>query len=379
MGKRKEYMSVEINQSLGVTESMPRSGVSLRGDNRGYLQSDFGVQNELSIIRHADSLGARVVGEQRRGVTRAMWRFLISERLLPAIAQDHTLRESVEAVFPTSLLSANGDRVMVYMGARNHPSRVNSTPREEMIRQIEEDQRFRQERPVNLAERINILRRKGYQFISQIPEHLYDALHELWEPTFRWEREGVISRARQLHDETFDPSRIHRPWEKSVWFSGLLNPKGDLVAVATAERGDMRTGNGLFPVSLIELSEWSSKEEGKGHMAAVNTHLIAQGVRDLRRLNPRPTFFAEANNKSRAHRAGLASGMEIAPRLMQGLRVPQLLEQHVTVGDGHSPVGLRSFSPMFVSDETIENQFHDAALGEMLGFCPTRSTNGGDI
>lgn len=373
------YMSVENNTSVGEVASMARAGVSLRGDNRGYLQSDFGVQNDLSIIQHADNLGAQVVGEQRRGVTRAMWRFLISEQLLPAIARDHRLRESVETVFPTSLRSPNGDRVMIYMGARNHPSRVSSTPREEMIRQVEEDQRYRQARPVtNLAERISKLRQEGYQFISQIPEHLYDAVHQLWGPTFGWERAGVISRARQLHHEA-DPSSIHRSSEKSVWFSGLINPKGDLVAVATAERGDMRVGNGLPPVSLIELSEWSSKEEGKGHMAAVNTHLIAQGVQDLQRLDPQPTFLAEANHESRAHRAGLASGMEIAPRLMQGIRVPQLLQQHVTVGDGHMPVGLRSFSPMFVSDETITNQFHDAALEEMLGFRPTRSRNRGGI
>lgn len=371
MWDERRYMSVEIYETNGVNESMARSGVSLRGDNRGYLQSDFGVQDNLSVIQHADSIAQRVIAQQRRGITRAVGRFLVSEGLLPAIARDERLRGIIETVFPTSLrLPQSGERVMVLMGARNHPSRASRIPVSEMVQVVQADQEFRRERPINLAGRITHLQRQGYRFISQIPDALIPSIHRLWESTFGWEIQGVASRAKDLQRQ------LHRPQhERTVWFSGLVNPQGDLVAVATAERADMRVGNGLPAVPLVETSEWSSKEHGRGYMAATNTHMLAQILEHLAKAHLSPTIFGETNFTSRAHRVGLASGMEVAPRNVHGLIVPQILQQHVTVGDGHMPEGLRSFTPMFVSDETKAKQFNPEARRTMLA----ETTQGGGI
>lgn len=374
MGER-IYMSVEIQESNGVNESMARSGVSLRGDNRGYLQSDFGVLDNLSVIRRANSLAERVIAQQRRGITRTVGRFLVPEGLLPAIARDDQLRGVVETVFPTSLrLPQTGERVMVLMGARNHRSRTSSVPVSEMTRLVQADQDYRRMRPINLAERIENLRRQGYRFISQIPQEFVPVVHNLWRSTFGWELQGVATRALDLERQSRAASR-----EKTVWFSGLINPQGDLVAVATAERADMRVGNGLPAVPLVETSEWSSRDPGKGYMAATNAHISAQILEDLSGVLPSPTIFAETNFTSRAHRVGLASGMEVAPRNIHGLAVPQILQQHVTVGDGHIPEGLRSFTPMFVSDEAKAKQFNPEARQIILSHIKPEIIEGGSI
>lgn len=368
-------MSIETNETNGVNESMARSGVSLRGDNRGYLQSNFGVQDTLSVIQHADSIAERVIAQRRRGVTRAVGRFLVSEGLLPAIARDNRLRGVIETIFPTSLrLPQSGERVMVLMGARNHPSRVGNVSVSEMIHLVQADQEYRRVRPINLAERIINLQRQGYRFVSQIPDSLITSVHKLWDSTFGWEIQGVATRAKDLRRQLCLPQQ-----ERTVWFSGLVNPQGDLVAAATAERADMRVGNGLPAVPLVETSEWSSREQGKGYMAATNTHITAQILENLSRVYPSPTIFAETNFMSRAHRVGLASGMEVAPRNIQGLIVPQILQQHVTVGDGHVPEGLRSFTPMFVSDETKTKQFNAEARRIMLAQSESQAIEGGRI
>lgn len=367
--------SNENNQSTGVVESMARSGISLRGDNRGYLQSDFGVQGDLSILEHADTIAERVIRNQTRGITRTVARFLVSERVLPLIAQNERLRGVVETIFPTTLrISKNGERVMVLMGARNHSSRTSIVPRSEMISQVQTDIDYRRVHPVDHVDRTVQLRSRGYSFISHIPEHFINTVYALWHPTFGWELDGVKNRARALHDQV-----VISPAKRQVWFSGLVNPTGNLVSVATAERADMRVGNGLPPLPLIESSEWSSKEEGKGYMAATNTHLMAQILDDLAQVIPSPTIFAETNFMSKAHRVGLASGMKIAPNSMSGLNIPHILEQHVTVGDGHQPVGLRDFVPAYLPDEVKNVQYNAEARSAILRSRPERTQRGGGV
>lgn len=367
--------SIEKNLSTGVVESMARSGVSLRGDHRGYLQSDFGVQGDLSILEHADNIAQRVIRNQTRGITRTVARVLVSEGVLPLIANHERLRGIVETIFPTSLrTSKNGERIMVLMGARNHESRTCIVPRSEMIRQVQTDIDYRRAHSVDHVDRISELRSRGYRFISQIPEHFIHTVYSLWETTFGWQLDGVKSRALALHDQMVKP-----PEKRQVWFSGLVNPTGDLVAVATAERADMRVGNGLPPVPLIESSEWSSRDECKGYMAATNTHLMAQILDDLVQVIPSPTIFAETNFMSKAHRVGLASGMHVAPYVTQGLTVPHILEQHVTVGDGHEPVGLRDFIPVYLPDEEIQHRYSAKDRSAILRSRPLRTQRGGGV
>lgn len=364
-----------IEGSNGVVESMARVGISLRGDNRGYLQSDFGIQDTLSTLERAESVADQVIGNGIRNITRCVGRLLVSESLLSDIAKNDRLRGRVEAVFPTSLwIPDNNDRVLVLMASRNHPTRTSIVPRSEMMSQVQRDQAYRSVHPVDHADRIAQLRAQGYSFISQIPKHFIHTVHALWETTFGWELGGVKSRALALHDQV-----AKRPRERHVWFSGLVNPLGNLISVATAERADMRTGNGLPNVPLIETSEWSSKVEGRGFMAATNTHLMAQILEDLDSVIPSPTIFAETNYMSKAHRVGLASGMDIAPNVIHGLHVPQILEQHVTVGDGHEPVGLRDFIQVYLPDEVKRDQYNASARSSILRSRPERTQRGGGV
>ncbi len=379
MGER-IYMSVETNESAGEVPSMPRNGISLRGDNRGYLQSDFGVLEDVSVLERADRIAEGVIREQRRGVTRAVGRFLVAENILSDIAKNNKLSERIESVFPTSLrMPHTNERVMVMMAGRNDPNRKSIVPRGEMIREVQQDQAYRADHPVHHSDRIVNLRNKGYQFISQIPENLLGSVHALWESTFGWELSGVRSRALNVYNQSFHPRLRKLPHERTVWFSGLLNSRGELVAAATAERADMRTGKGLQPLSLIETSEWSSRERGKGLMAATNIHLMAQVLHNLRRLPVSPTIFGETNFMSKAYRVGLASGMSVGLHYTHGLLVPQILEQHVTVGDGHQPQGLREFIPMVLDDDVKIRQFGEKDTQIILGSRPERARVGGGI
>lgn len=380
MGERICMKSIEQIESSGEVPSMPQNGISLRGDNRGYLQSDFGVLEDTSVLEHADRVAERVVGQQYRGVTRAVGRFLVAENILSDIAKNEKLSARVEAVFPTSLrMPDTNERVMVLMASRNDPNRTSIVPRVEMIRQVQEDQAYRADHPVHHSDRIVDLRNQGYQFISQIPKNLIGSVHALWESTFGWELSGVRSRALNVYNQSFNPRLRKAPQERSVWFSGLLNPRGELVAAATAERADMRTGKGLPPISMVETSEWSSRERRKGLMAATNIHLMAQVLRSLRNLPVSPTIFGETNDMSKAYRVGLASGMSVGPHSVRGLLVPQILEQHVTVGDGYLPQGLREFIPMFLDDDVKKDQYGEKDIQIILGSRPERMRTGGGI
>jgi hypothetical protein len=209
------------------------------------------------------------------------------------------------------------------------------------------------------VDQVQSARARGYRFVHAIQNSHVQAIHALWGSTFGWSAEGVHERGI-----TVSGQRHLNPENRSSWFSGLVNARGELVAAAVAERLDMHAGYKNEPLALVESSEWRRRDDLTEHglMAATVSYLHAQVLRDL----PNPLIFAETNFRTNAHRVGFGAGMEVPKRTMFGMTVPQILVQNVEVGDGQSPVGLRDFTMLYVPRLNIDRLYSPVLRQDML-------------
>jgi len=293
-------------------------------------------------------------------MTRGVGKFLVSDEVLQEIIHSPWINSYLEVAVPTPLVLESGQRTWLTVFGVNNPSRKAITPPEVMMRQVDTDSHFRHNHTP--LERIAELRRDGYAFIDSMIGHEQE-LEALWSTTFGWDLHGVEGRR-----EVIESQRNCRTSDRNSWFAGIVDSTGRLVVAAVAERLDIPVGD-VAVLPIIELSEWRRADfvERPGLMAAYNTYLIAQVLRDLSTLHPAPLLFAETNYMSSAHRVGFASGMDIARVSMGDSRVQQILVQNVSVGDGYMPEGLRDFTMMYVPQENIQTFYSLADLQVILG------------
>jgi hypothetical protein len=329
----------------GDVRSVTDEVIAHRSNDRYYLNSPWGVLTSPGKLNQAYRVAEWVIRTERNDVTRCVGRFLVSESVLAGI-KDTPLARHLEVAIPTELRV--DDPTWLVMFGMNHPSRRMLQPRNEMINQIVDDSNH--PHPVPL-DRMHDLIDHGYTFVDRIDPLHIDSIYGMWGKTFGWTRDGVLARSESMEEQG-----RRNPRERDMWFSGLVDPAGMLVSVALGERLNMEAGHGLGQLPLVEITEWRRGNEVKGHgfMAGAVAFLNAQILTDLEEISPRPLIFAETNYMSKAHRVGMAVGMEVPPYGVAGIPLIQVLEQNVNVGDGYEPEGLRDFTVEYVTSHWMK-------------------------
>jgi hypothetical protein len=258
-------------------------------------------------------------------------------------------RNYIEAAVPVNM-SDGGILYMTLFGV-NAPQRS--------IRRYRPD--FEPHVRIDPAMRVALARENGCEFVLEIPQDQISHIARLWVPTFGWVNEGIPNLATRMRAQTANGLR------PSVWFSGLIY-ENQLVSAAMAEELRLPLGGGQS-VSVIESTEWCTRPDASrlGFMSATVGYLHAQVVDSMRNSEHPRIVIAETNIYSGAHFVGNAVGMEVPPRQIGSLFVPQTLVQNVEVGDGIMPAGLRDFSMMYLTQQNIDTHYSADAISRMLG------------
>lgn len=250
----------------------------------------------------------------------------------------------VEAAVPINVSIDNGESVWMCMFARNAPSRDPIQP----VSLMEEETGIGKQRQ-QPTELINMARSQGYYFIQTIPEVYVSEIYSLWGPVFGWDQKKfqVEGLRQRLATERFKSSE-----QRSVWFTAMCD-QSNIVTLAMAERLE-------FPdVTIVELTEWVSNRRGLHLMEATLAHNVTQVLDDLSTLRRPLLLIAETNFITSAHRVAYGVGMQVPPRTVGGVHIPQLLIQNVYVGDGKSDRPYRDFVMMFLPHQSIESQYSE--------------------
>lgn len=304
-------------------------GFSLRGDERAYnnypVVTDANVDAFMGDVAEHFSL----VGTQQSGteITRAVLRAVVDEDTFDALLTD-PVAQHIEAAAP---LRANGvDEYLAYF-ARNAVSRgVDPEARESLKANVS--------RAKSLP--VDQLTNDGLDFTPFFTSEVDDPeqLNKLWGDTFGWDLEGCTEFAQQVRDQASTP-----PQDRSVWFKGLRDEHGNLVASAMAERLDVPGTAG--DVALIEHTEWATDPQKRGMKLGrrVVGALTADVQRDMSGVNH--LVFAECNMNSGANVVAVRSGFTV-PSITtpNGHEIGQVLHNNVRVDDGLPPLhGYRNF------------------------------------
>jgi hypothetical protein len=350
----------QIEQDIN-TGSTGALGLEFRSFDRYYLNSPYGVLEEIGLLERYLHMGRDVIQRERHGATRCVARTLVSESVLGEMIQHPFLSTVIEAAVPTGIdmASMNGSTGEVWMvlNGLNHSRRQSPYTVEQIVHDVELSRRDHKKSPLQRTEE---LLSQGYLYTSTIPTNRIDEVVNLWGPTFGWAREGVA----KLQERLVEEQQMERS-QRAVWFSGLIDSQGLVVSIATGELLNMPLGNGGY-LPVVESTEWRRIDSVHRHglMAATVSHLHAQVFRDLEGQNP--LIIAETNYWSGAHNVGFAAGMDVAPREIAGGKVPQTLMQNVAVGDGIEPSGLRDFTMMYVPIEARERLYNKDICAAML-------------
>lgn len=345
------------NTNTGSTGGL---GFAYRSYERAYLNYP-GVVHDAGVITRLGRIGRQIVDRGRRGVTRAVVRAVVPERVLGDVLENPETAGLVEGAVPTAFVSqTNGtssEPLWMILAAINHRDRTPLYPVPEMIGQVDEGKRI----PMQPEQRIAQLRHEGYRFIDTIPPERIDEMQELWGDSFEWQRVGIAELSASL-------SAAHslQPRGRGVWFSGIVEPGTNrLAAVATAERLDIPLHDGQT-LPIVESTEWRRSDRVRRHglAAAAVVHLNAQVLEDLSGCSPK--IIAETNFRTRADRVGFAAGMDVPLRQFRGRFLPQMLIQNVRVGDGFESDRKRDFTLMHISDESVQTLFSPASRHAVL-------------
>ncbi len=377
MEERKNMRNIEISQvtgeQIGGVPSVGDLGIETRSNARYYYTSPLGVHVHDDKIEQAERIGRLVVERQRRVVlgesieiaSRCVGKFLVKEDVFEELRRSRTLRDRIEAAIPTPH-TIRGEleepqKVWLLIAAVNSSSRRLHESSKDMMRRVNIDRRFEHITP---QARVASVRSQGFAFIDEIRVRDIPAIYNLWGTTFGWDEQGIRNRAQNIHVQ-----KEEQPSRKSSWFSGVVDPSGRIAALAVAERLDIPLGYDLGTLSLVESTEWRGRDDVRnlGLVSASVTYLHAQVIRDLSVLSTPPLIFAETNYMSRAYRVGFASGMDVPPRKVRGLSIPQILEQNVEVGDGYEPIGLRDFMVMYLPPEAYTQLYSTQAVRTITG------------
>lgn len=332
-----------------IISSTGNLGLHPRGDNRLYcnwrhepITSALKVSaffRRLEKINEVFYPGGSVAIEGRRDV----WRGLVEERVAKDLiisSNNGNNSSKVETAFPIR------ENLWYLVAARNDSERKYLRPLEEIVEGARQNIR-----PFNSP--LEIIRKvisEDYSFITTIlPEDkkTKQELFQLWGETFGWDLEQISNFCTRLSTEDNE--------NRTVWFSGIKNTDGKLIAAAMAELLLLKGHNGE-DIEIVESTEWRS--EKKDYAKAVIDQLHVQVLHSY----DDAIIIAECNYHRGAHRAAQKSGMISPDVFVNDMQVSQVLEQNVTVNDGNSPKGLRDFVVYVLPKDAIPEKEREEIL-----------------
>ena len=316
-------------------------GLTRRSYDRLYYNGRRVVRDvEYLIHRQVPWASQRI---EEGDAERVVGRFLLTqEQLVETCHRSSILRGNIEVAVPVGM--HDGSPIIMAMWALN---RHNRRPLVSVDHMCHETDRLDGFHPDPLR-RVESLRQQGFRFVRNPGRLSLDRIYDLWGPIFGWSQSDIEGLPRRFYAQ----EQLHAT-ERSVWFSAIVHGD-DLVALSTAERLNLPLRRGVS-VPIVESTEWcvDPRWEGRGLAAGCVSYLHAQIFSDLEMLDCPPVIIAETNFMSRADRVGYSSGMRIPPRWIEGIFVPQILCQNVSVGDGLSEAPLRDFTMMYIPPEHV--------------------------
>ncbi|HEX3568426.1 MAG TPA: hypothetical protein VHT70_01985 [Candidatus Saccharimonadales bacterium] len=314
---------------MAQVSSTGELGFNIRSDERAYNNYTTAVTNDNldtfqidleSHLAHADT----TINETH--VTRSVLRTVIEgSTLTKLLAADELIHEQIEAATPLPQIEGQPSEYLVYF-AKNALSRTPDEATKEDLRS-----KIQTARDISTASTRKQNRELTFTPVMNTSVSDPTQLHQLWGETFGWDEQGCIDFAKRLEDEA-----SAAPGERTVWFKGMENPEGELLACAMAERLDIPGVNG--DIALIEHTEWSTapSQRGKGLGRQVVQSLttdIQESMRDTPHL-----IFAECNLTSGAHVVAAHSGFTVPSfETPHGTEVDQIIFNNVRVSDGLEP------------------------------------------
>lgn len=340
---------------IDIVSSTGRPGVWRRSYDRLYANatriSDDPDEVEINFQRIV-SIGNKFSSR----IGRVVFKGIVNNAVRLHI-DNSQLVSALEVALPLGEFGQPGDH-LVYL-ANNQPEREPLVSITEMVNATEPYST----KNLDTTARIETLMAKGFSFTNLLTGEDFEAVHELWGPTFNWTKTELAALADRLNIE-----RSLEATQRTVWYSALKKD-GVVVSVAMAERLQMPTSIG--EIDIVESTEWRVRDGygGQGLMTSVLVHLNAQILADFyRSQRPVPLVIAECNFQSRSDRAGYGAGFRIPVR-GQGLKPPaQILVQNVAVGDGQDwPADkLRDFSFMYLPIDQITSNYSQAQVTKIL-------------
>jgi hypothetical protein len=305
-------------------------GFDVRSDERVYFNypavTDSNVDTLIDDIEtHFDHVGKEVEGTQ---VTRAVLRTVVEENTFETLLEDPDIGQHIEAAAP--LQSETGPKEYLAYFSKNA-----------IAREVNPGQRSSFLESVNTARGLAIDQSISNSSGLVTPTSKVsnpDQLQKLWGDTFGWDLEGCYQFAERINDE----AEIS-PNDRMVWFKGLEDEQGNLLASAMAERLDIPSTTGRL--ALIEHTEWATDPSKRGMKLGrrVVSSLIQDVKQDMAGVDH--LIFAECNMNSGANVVAVRSGFSIpSVSTAAGREVGQVFYNNVRVDDGLPPHGeYRSF------------------------------------
>ncbi len=338
-----------IQETEQIFSSTGSAGISRRPYDRLYGNATRFSSSFDEVSRNVSRV--QEIVDQHPRISRGVLRGIVSDEVMQAI-EGTGYERLLEVALPLSEF-LHDESHLVYF-AHNSSGRNQIIPTQEMIEATGEDVMRRS--PV---ERVHEVLRSGLRFTDTFQDDQIDQLHELWGPTFGWERHEVDALRRRLESAQYtDPS------ERDVWFSAIRD-NGTIISAAMAERLSIPGRD--RDLHLVENTEWRTRDEyaGRGLMTSTLAMLNGRILSDFRRGgNGLPLIYAECNFQSRSDRAGGGAGFVIPDRQS----APQIIVQNVLVNDGQDvPEGsLRDFTFMYLPREVIESYYDPVQVDTML-------------
>lgn len=305
-------------------------GFGVRSDERAYFNYPAVTDNNVDALlddigTHFDHVGNELEGTQ---ITRAVLRTVVEESTFEALLEDPAIGQHIEAATP--LQSAAGPKEYLAYFSKNDASReVDSEQRSSFLESVTTARSLAID--PTISENNNLVRPT-----AQVNNP--DQLQKLWGDTFGWDLEGCHQFAERINNEA-----TLNPKDRMVWFKGLEDEQGNLLASAMAERLDIPSTTGRL--ALIEHTEWATDPSKRGMKLGrrVVSSLIQDVKQDMTGVDH--LIFAECNMNSGANVVAVRSGFSIpSVKTADGREVGQVFYNNVRVDDGLPPHGeYRSF------------------------------------
>jgi len=273
-----------------------------------YYQTALLPINELpELMQKFDGLR-----QSSNGYRRLVFRGLVSRNVFE---QSIKAGLPVEAAIPMDIVNGHDDMI-VFLAENSHPSPPQGNDITALV-----DNRNNHKPPM---EKISAIIGKGYRLTKKLKESDQENLFALWN-RFGWSREGIVDFIRKIE-----------AGHNNLWFSGIRNAAGEIIAASQAEAIE------FAGIKYIETTEYSTLDgfEGQGLCTASVSGLIAQLLAETEYSasnNGNLTVIAaEFNTSSTSAAVGASAGI-IVPEV-QG--VDQILKYNVGVVDGAGSNGI---------------------------------------